>query len=88
MLVSAAAWAPGFHGPDGEWERCTSDTGLPLFVCNRTGLDRPLDFTRGESVVAKDGRRLLSLSSERSTIFLIDWDSKTHTLESHRRINL
>lgn len=25
-----AAWAPGFHGPNGEWERCTEDTGLPL----------------------------------------------------------
>ncbi|MER3424638.1 MAG: carbon-nitrogen hydrolase family protein, partial [Nitrospiraceae bacterium] len=34
LLVSAAAWTPGFHGPGGEWERCTTDTGLPLFVYN------------------------------------------------------
>lgn len=29
VLVSSAAWAPGLHGPNGEWERCTKDTGLP-----------------------------------------------------------
>lgn len=79
-LVSSAAWAPGLHGPNGEWERCTKDTGLPLFVCNRTGPDRTLDFTKAESVVAQDGRRLLSLSCERSAIFIIDWDLKSGTL--------
>lgn len=80
VLVSSAAWAPGLHGPNGEWERCTTDTGLPLFVCNRTGPDRTLDFRKAESVVAQDGRRLLSLSSERSAIFLIDWDLRAGTL--------
>jgi len=30
LLVSPAAWPPGEHGPNGEWERSTSDTGLPL----------------------------------------------------------
>lgn len=81
-LVSSAAWAPGLHGPNGEWERCTKDTGLPLFVCNRTGADRTLDFRKADSVVAQDGRRLLSLSSERSAIFIIDWDLKAGTLAS------
>ncbi|HVG02439.1 MAG TPA: carbon-nitrogen hydrolase family protein, partial [Nitrospira sp.] len=76
VLVSSAAWGPGLHGPNGEWERCTKDTGLPLFVCNRTGPDRTLDFRQSESVVARDGRRLLSLTSERSAIFMIDWDLK------------
>ena len=82
VLVSSAAWAPGLHGPNGEWERCTKDTGLPLFVCNRTGPDRTLDFRKAETVVAQNGQRLLSLSSERSAIFLIDWDLKTGTLAS------
>lgn len=80
FLVSAAAWAPGLHGPNGEWERCTSDTGLPLIVCNRTGPDRTLDFTTAETVVAKDGKRLLSLSSERSAVFVIEWDIQNQTL--------
>lgn len=84
VLVSSAAWAPGLHGPNGEWERCTSDTGLPLLVCNRTGPDRTLNFTQAESVVARDGRRLLSLRSAHSAIFLIDWDLSTNTLASTR----
>ena len=80
LLVSSAAWAPGLHGPNGEWERCTRDTGLPLLVCNRTGPDKTLDFRQAESVVAKDGKRLLSLSSTRSVVFTIDWDLETQTL--------
>jgi predicted amidohydrolase len=84
VLVSAAAWPPGLHGPNGEWERCTSETGLPLFVCNRTGADRVLNFTDAESVVVKEGRRLVSFRSERSAILLIDWDLATQTLVAHR----
>jgi predicted amidohydrolase len=80
LLVSSAAWAPGLHGPDGEWERCTSDTGLPLFVCNRTGPDRMLDFTGAESVIVKGGQRLLTFRSEQSAVFTIEWDLKTQTL--------
>ena len=80
LLVSSAAWAPGLHGPNGEWERCTSDTGLPLLVCNRTGRDRTLDFTNAESVVVKDGRRLMSMSSQQSAIFIIDWDVTAHNV--------
>ncbi|HMZ53248.1 MAG TPA: carbon-nitrogen hydrolase family protein [Nitrospira sp.] len=82
VLVSSAAWAPGLHGPNGEWERCTNDTGLPLFVCNRTGQDRTLDFRTAESVVAQGGKRLLSLSCEQSAIFLVDWNLTTGTLAS------
>ena len=80
LLISSAAWAPGHHGPNGEWERCTVDTGIPLIVCNRTGPDKTLDFRQAETVVAKDGRRLLSLSSARSAIFTIEWDLETQTL--------
>lgn len=80
LLVSAAAWAPGLHGPNGEWERCTQETRVPLLVCNRTGVDRTLDFTRAESVVVKDGKRLLSFSSERSAIVVIHWNQQTQDL--------
>jgi predicted amidohydrolase len=80
LLVSAAAWAPGLYGPHGEWEQCTRETGLPLLVCNRTGTDRTLDFTAAESVIVKDGQRLLSFRSERSAIFMIEWDLQAQTL--------
>ena len=39
-----------------------------------------MDFTKAETVVVKDGRRLLSLSSKRSTVFAIEWDLETQTL--------
>jgi predicted amidohydrolase len=87
LLVSSAAWAPGLHGPNGEWEHSSRDTGLPLLVCNRTGVDRVLNFTAAESVIVKDGQRLLSFRSERSTIFTIDWNIQTQNLatpEYHR----
>jgi N-carbamoylputrescine amidase len=90
FLVSSAAWAPGLHGPDGEWERCTRDTGLPLFVCNRTGPDRTLDFTGAESVIVKGGQRLLTLRSERSAMFTFEWDLQAQTLvtPAYRRTDL
>jgi len=90
LLVSSAAWAPGFHGPNGEWERCTKDTGLPIFVCNRTGRDRTMNFSQAESIVAQDGRRLLSMQSDQAALFLIDWDLTAHTLASphFRQISL
>jgi hypothetical protein len=44
------------------------------------GPDRTLDFTKAETVVVKDGRRLLSLSSKRSTVFAIEWDLERQTL--------
>lgn len=84
MLISSAAWAPGFHGPNGEWERCTQDTGLPLLVCNRTGPDRTLDFRTAESVVVKGGKRLLTLSSDRSTAFIIDWNLHRQNLATQK----
>lgn len=84
------AWAPGFHGPNGEWERCTRDTGLPLLVCNRTGPDRTLNFSQAESVIVKDGQRILSLRAEHSAIFIIEWDLETQTLatQTYQRVNL
>jgi predicted amidohydrolase len=82
LLVSSAAWAPGLHGPDGEWERITELTGLPLFVCNRTGDDKIMNFARAESVVAHRGRRLLSMTSAQSAAFLIEWDLLAEKLHS------
>jgi predicted amidohydrolase len=74
VLVSSAAWPPGCHGPQGEWERATSDTGLPLFVCNRTGMDVVLDFASGESVLAHGGSRLISAASKTSAVLTFTWD--------------
>ena len=74
MLMSPASWGPGIHGPNGEWEQRSHETGLPLIVCNRTGTEQTLDFWKAPSVVAKNGDRLLSHTSDRSAVLTFDWD--------------
>lgn len=73
IMISAANWAPGLYGPSGEWERSTTDTGLPLIVCNRTGVGRSLDFTESESAVVKNGNKLFSMTSAEPAVFMLDW---------------
>ena len=83
LLVSPAAWGPGQCGPDGEWERRSGDTGLPIIVCNRTGQEPDeLDYRGAESVVAKNGQRLLAGISDRSVILSFDWDMESMSLLS------
>ena len=83
LLVSLVSWGPGDCGPDGEWEQRTADTGLPIMVCNRSGGESDdLDYTEAESVVAKDGRRLLTAISDRSVVLSFDWDMESMTLLS------
>jgi 5-aminopentanamidase len=74
MLVSPASWGPGIHGPNGEWEQRSHETGLPLIVCNRTGAEKTLDFWKAPSLIAKNGDRLLSHTSDRSAVLTFDWD--------------
>ena len=83
VLVSPVSWGPGGCGPDGEWEERSAQTGLPIFVCNRTGVEpRELDYREAESVVAQHGRRLLEATSDRSVVLTFDWDMDTMTLQS------
>lgn len=80
LYVSPAAWGPGQCAPDGEWERRTADNGLPIMVCNRSGIEpQELDYRRAESIVAKDGQRLLQATADRSVILSFDWDLERRT---------
>ncbi len=75
IYVSPVSWGPGQCAPDGEWEQRSLDNDLPIIVCNRSGQeDEELDYRRAESVVAKDGKRLLEATSEVSVALLFDWD--------------
>lgn len=71
LLLSAAAWWPGEWGPKGEWEARTVETSLPLIVCNRTGTDDGSYLGGSESVIVDRGRKLLSLRSPDSTVFVV-----------------
>ncbi|HEV8326859.1 MAG TPA: carbon-nitrogen hydrolase family protein [Nitrospiraceae bacterium] len=74
ILLSPSSWGPGIHGPNGEWEARTRETGLPLIVCNRTGAEKTLEFWKAPSIVVKNGRRVLSHTSEQSAVLLFDWN--------------
>lgn len=83
LFLSSAAWAPGHHGPDGEWERASATTGRPVLVCNRTGKD-VLDFDAAQSVAAVDGAIVFSHASPEPTIAMVDWTADTHRLANWR----
>lgn len=77
ILLSPTSWGPGLHGPNGEWEERTRETGLSLIVCNRTGAEKTLDFWTAPSLVVQDGKRLLSHTSDKSAILFFDWNFTT-----------
>ena len=77
MLVSAAAWGPGLHGPNGEWERCSRETGLPLLVCNRTGMTGHCVLLLPKVSWCKTGSVCARLRP--NAMFLIAWDLETQT---------
>lgn len=91
MLVAPTSWGPGIHGPQGEWEERTRETGLPLIVANRTGAERSLDFWKAPSLVVKNGERLLSHTSNQSAILMCEWNfmkmvpvsTKFHSVHVH-----
>ena len=83
LLLSSAAWAPGHHGPDGEWERASATTRRPVLVCNRTGRD-VLDFDAAQSVAAVDGAIAFAHASPEPAIVLVDWTTDVHRLTNWR----
>lgn len=85
LLVSSAAWAPGEHGPNGEWESASLETGRPVLVCNRTGEDS-MDFRGSQSVAAVAGRIASSHSSPQSAIVLVDWMPQPRQLANWRAV--
>ena len=81
VLVSPVSWGPGQCGPRGEWEQRTVDTGPPVLVCNRSGVE-DIDYRLAESVVAQGGERLLTSASDCSVVLSFDWDMDAMTLLS------
>jgi N-carbamoylputrescine amidase len=88
LLVSSASWPPRPHGPEGCWENRSRETGLPLFVCNRTGIDETLDCRESQSVVVNNGEVLMAFQSEHSAIVLVDWDPATNQFLGHKSVTV
>ncbi len=74
IIVAPSSWGLGLCGPTGEWEQRSIETGVPLFVCNRTGEDETVVFWEAESMILKNGKRLLSHQSKQSAILTFDWN--------------
>jgi predicted amidohydrolase/adenosylcobinamide amidohydrolase len=75
ILLSPANWPPvEGMGPGDVWEKRSRQTGLPLVVVNRGGKEPELDFSRGESAVSVDGRRVYTFTAAEGGIFYVDWD--------------
>ncbi len=74
VIVVAAAWPPGEHGPNGCWERGSQACGLPYWVCNQTGPHARLDFRAAVSAVIVAGEAKLSHHGPDETLLLFDWD--------------
>lgn len=82
VLVAPSAWGPGLYGPDGEWEQRSRETGLPVFVCNRSGEDRTVKFWEAESLVIHRGERLLARKTRDSEVLIFEWDFAQRKLAS------
>ena len=87
LLLSSAAWAPGEHGPSGEWEWASRTTQRPVLVCNRTGRD-VLDFSGARSVAAVDGTIAFAHAAPEDSIVLVDWTAATRALTNWRTVSL
>ena len=73
LLISSASWAPGKYGPGDTWEKRSLETGLPVLVANRTGVEREFDLTQSSSVVSINGERIADHRSLHSSFLLMDW---------------
>jgi len=77
VLISPAAWGPGMHEPNGEWEQRTQETGLTMIVCNRTGKENKMNFNGSTSAVVVNGERVVIYADESEAILTIEVDSRT-----------
>jgi len=89
ILLSPANWPPaGEMGPKGYWEERSRETGLPLIVNNRTGVEPGIDFSAGESAAIAGGKRLFTFISPTPQLILLDWNRSTGVITAAGRINL
>jgi len=86
LILSSASWAPGEYGPGDTWEKRSSQTGLPIFVNNRTGIEREFDLRASQSVISIAGKRIFSHSSDTSQLLLFDWNQTENKLSNATQI--
>ncbi|PKH46992.1 carbon-nitrogen hydrolase [Dehalococcoides mccartyi] len=81
LLIAAAAWGNKYP-PEERWKKRSTETGLPLWVCNRTGREQQVDFTQARSVVVEDGHEKLVYFGEKPAILIFDFNTATRKTAS------
>ncbi|AHB13746.1 MULTISPECIES: carbon-nitrogen hydrolase family protein [Dehalococcoides] len=76
IIIVAAAWGNKYP-PEERWKKRSAETGLPLWVCNRTGKENQVDFTQARSVVVEDGCEKLVYLGETPAMLVYDFDTAT-----------
>lgn len=84
IIVVPAAWPPGGCGgpPVNAWERCSRESGLPVWICNQTGNREVMDMSKAQSAVVVGGKLMLAYSGLKQAVLLFDWDEAGQTLLS------
>lgn len=80
LIIESAAWGHKYP-PMEHWTILSTETKLPLWVCNRTGIERNVDWTRAESTVIQNGEPVLRYHGE-GAILLFNWNIIDMKLES------
>lgn len=82
VIMIPAAWPPGECGPGDCWERCSQVSGLPVWVCNQTGIQEILDMSEAQSAVVVGGKTLFTYSGLKQAVLIFDWDPVKQCTES------
>lgn len=84
VIIVPAAWPPGGCGgpPVNAWERCSRESGLPVWICNQTGNQEKMDMSQAESAVVVNGKLQLAYSGLQQAALLFDWDVASQKLLS------
>jgi len=82
IILAPAAWPPGPCGPADSWEKSSLASGIPVCICNQTGMHPVMDLTGAESAVLFNGRRCHAYSGKQSVVLIFDWDFETERLLS------
>lgn len=84
VIIVPAAWPPGGCGgpPVNAWERCSRESGLPVWICNQTGNQERMDLSKAESAVVVNGKLQIAYHGLQQAALLFDWDEERQQLLS------
>ena len=78
ILLSSAAWYPDPEmGPDDIWQNVSRTFSGPLIIANTVGMSGPVDFSRAESRIYRQGGIFYSIPVRSPAVAFADWDPAT-----------